>query len=152
MREPRTPTLSKAVATRREGREAALQLLYQIELSGDSSDQAIMDFWLAKGERHPASRAFCEELVSRVLTHRQEIDPMIDAAASNWQLTRIARLDLSLLRLGVCELLFPRGMAPAIVINEAVELARKYSDGEASAFVNAVLDRIAYDHGLFVET
>lgn len=78
------------MATRREGREAALQLLYQIELSGDSSDQAIMDFWVAKGERHPASRAFCEELVSRVLTHRQEIDPMIDSAASNWQLARIA--------------------------------------------------------------
>jgi N utilization substance protein B len=140
------------MTTRREGREAAMQLLYQIELSGDASEQAMADFWAAKGERYAESRTFCDELVGRVLQHRQEIDPMIDAAAANWQLARIARLDLSLLRLGVCEMLFPRGLAPEIVINEAVELARKYSDSEASAFVNAVLDRIAHDSGLIVES
>jgi N utilization substance protein B len=73
---------------------------------------------------------------------------LIDSAASNWQLDRIARLDLSLLRAAVCELLYFPETPAAVVIDEAVEIARRFSDENAPAFVNGLLDRIARERGL----
>ena len=139
------------MGTRRKGREAALQLLYQIELSADSSVDARATYWEGRAEADPAVRDFAEELVSAVLERTAEIDGVIDSAASNWQLGRIARLDLSLLRLAVCELLYLQQVPAEVAVNEAIDIARKYSDAAAPAFINGVLDRVARERGLFGE-
>jgi N utilization substance protein B len=131
------------VATRRRGREAALQLLYQVEISADPSVRAFEDFWRSRSPRQQAERPFAETLVRRVLDRRAEIDAMIDSAADNWQLDRISRMDLNVLRIGVCEMLEPDPLPPEIVVNEAIEIARKYCDEASPAFVNGVLDRVA---------
>jgi transcription antitermination protein NusB len=131
------------VGLRHKGREAALRLLYQMELSGDRSDAAIARYWLELPPRLAHARLFAESLVGAVQRHAEKIDSLIDAAAANWQLERIARIDLSILRLGVGELLDSARVPIEIVIDEAVELARAYSDRDAAAFVNGVLDRVA---------
>ncbi|HYC54819.1 MAG TPA: transcription antitermination factor NusB [Candidatus Binatia bacterium] len=136
-------------SSRRKGREAALQLLYQTELSGEPDQDALELFW----QSHPvadetgALREFAEALVQAVLEHSQNIDRMIDAATANWDMDRLSRVDLSLLRLAAGELLaFPETPA-AVVINEAVEIARRFSDERAASFINGVLDRVAREHG-----
>lgn len=134
-----------ATGVRRKGREAALQLLYQIEFSKDASPHAFEDFWHSRSGREHPERPFAEALVRTVLDRRAEIDALIDSAADNWQLDRIARMDLNLLRIGVAELTGADPLPPEIVLDEAVEIARKYCDAGAPAFVNGVLDRVARD-------
>lgn len=128
---------------RRKGREAALQLLYQIEFTGDSSVRALDEFWGSRAATDRRERPFAEQLVRRVLDARAEVDALIDRAADNWQLDRMAKMDLNLLRLGVVELMGENALAPEIVMNEAIEIARKYCDSGASGFINGVLDRVS---------
>ena len=105
--------------------------------------RAFEDFWRSRSPRQQAERPFAEMLVRRVLERRVEIDALIDSAADNWQLDRIARMDLNILRIGVCEMLEPDALPLEIVVNEAIEVARKYCDEGSPAFVNGVLDRVA---------
>lgn len=133
---------------RREGREAALQMLYQIELSGQTPQECIASYWGTRREVSPEVREFAETIVRRAVAECEPIDCLIDSAASNWQLDRIARLDLSLLRVAVCELLYFPETPAAVVIDEAVEIARRFSDEDAPSFVNGLLDRIARERGL----
>ena len=135
--------------SRRQAREAALQLLYQMDLTGDRNDAAFAAYWKSwpEIEEDPRTREFAESIVRFVLSEAERIDKAIDAAASNWDIDRFSRVDLSLLRLAVGELLgFPEVPAP-VVINEAVEIARRFSDEKAASFINGVLDRVARDEG-----
>ncbi len=132
---------------RHKGREAALRLLYQIDASGDSSAQARDDFWAAHGN-NTSEPEFADQLVDTVLARADELDREIEAALENWQLDRLARVDLLVLRLAVCEMLGESGVPAEVIINEAIEVARTYSDPESCAFINGVLDRVAREHGL----
>jgi N utilization substance protein B len=132
---------------RRKGREAALRLLYQIDLSADSSDQARADFWAAHGNK-TAEPEFANQLVDSVLAGAEELDREIEAALDNWQLERLARVDLLVLRLAVCEMLSESDVPAEVIIDEAIEIARTYSDPESCSFINGVLDRVAREHGL----
>jgi N utilization substance protein B len=134
-----------ATGVRRRGREAALQLLYQIDFSGDASPRAFEEFWRSRGGSEHPERPFAETLVREVLERRADIDGKIDSAADNWQLDRIARMDLNVLRIGVAEMTAADPLPPEIVMDEAVEIARKYCDSGAPSFVNGVLDRVARD-------
>jgi N utilization substance protein B len=135
------------VGQRHKAREAALRLLYQLELTGDSSQLALDHYWSDLPPKLAGSRAFAEDLVAAVQQSLSEIDKLIDSAARNWQLDRISRIDLSILRLAVGEMLAFGEVPPEVVIDEAVELARDYSDANAPAFVNGVLDHIARERG-----
>jgi len=136
--------------SRRQAREAALQLLYQVDLTGDSGDKSFEAYWdsWAEADKDERTREFAEHLVRFVLTDGKRIDEAIDAAAKNWDLERFSRVDLNLLRLGVAELLGSPEVPPPVVINEAVEIAHRFSDEKAAAFINGVLDRVARDAGL----
>jgi N utilization substance protein B len=137
------------MGARRKGREAALQLLYQIELSGDRSETAVRDFWSTRSEPPADERDFAERLVGDVLSRLEGIDSMISACADNWQIDRMSRMDLSVLRIGVGELTDEAGGVPAeVVVNEAVDIARRYCDATAPAFINGVPDRVARDCGV----
>jgi N utilization substance protein B len=118
-------------------------LLYQVEFSGDASPRAFDDFWRSRSPRQQDERPFAEILVAGVLDRQSEIDALIDAAAENWKLERIAKMDLNLLRIGVYELLGPEPLPAEVVVNEAIEIAKKYCDDGSPSFVNGVLDRVA---------
>ncbi len=134
---------------RRRGREAALQLLYQIDISGDDSGDARDRFWLAHpaGDREAEIREFTESLVAKTLELREGLDSMIDAAAINWDLGRFSRVVLALMRLACAELMASPDVPGEVIVNEAVEIARRFSDDRAASFINGVLDRIARDQG-----
>ena len=135
--------------SRRKAREAALQLLYQVDLTGDDGDAAFAAYWSSwpDAEPDPRTREFAETLVRFVLADEVRIDAAIDAAARNWDIDRFSRVDLNLLRLAVGELLGSPEVPAPVVINEAVEIAHRFSDEKAAAFINGVLDRVARDAG-----
>ena len=131
------------MSSRREGRELALQALYRIELTGDSSPEAVELLW-QHFEAPLVARGFALELVDRVLAERGRIDELVAEAADNWSLGRLSRVDLNILRIAACELLSPRDRVPtSVVIDEAIEIARRYGGEESSEFVNGILDHIA---------
>ena len=135
--------------SRRKAREAALQLLYQVDLTGDAGDNAFTAYWSSwtDVELDERTREFAETLVRFVLEQEDRIDKAIDAASRNWDLERFSRVDLNLLRLAVGELLGSPEVPAPVVINEAVEIAHRFSDEKSASFINGVLDRVARDAG-----
>lgn len=134
---------------RRRGREAALQLLYQIEFTGDGSRGVREQYWSDRDEAEadPASRELAERIVAGVEAGRTTLDERIETAADNWQIDRLSRLDLNLLRMSVWELLEAPEVPAEVVMDEAVEIARRYGGDGSASFVNGVLDRIARAEG-----
>ncbi len=128
---------------RRQGREMALQALYRAEVTGDSSPQATELLW-EHFEAPIEARGFALELVHGVLERREDIDGRLAAVAENWSLGRLSRVDLNVLRIAVYELLQRDERVPtSVVLDEAIEIARRYGGEESSQFVNGILDRIA---------
>jgi N utilization substance protein B len=128
---------------RRKARELALQLLYELDLRGDGDvDQAIEEFWA----RHPAPeddvREFADRLVRGTKVHQPKIDELIGRFAERWDLERMAVVDKNVLRAGIFELLWAPEVPPKVAINEALEVARKFSTEESTRFINGVLDRV----------
>lgn len=131
------------MAARRQGREIALQALYRVELAGDESPEALELLW-KHFETPLEARGFAVELVQGVLAERERIDALIADAAENWSLSRLSRVDLNLLRLATYELLQRDERVPtSVILDEAIEIARRYGGEESSQFVNGVLDQIA---------
>jgi transcription antitermination protein NusB len=130
---------------RRTGRAYALQLLYardgdaSTDLANAASSWA-SDFEL---ELEPAAQEFATKLVGAATERAKEVDELITTSSKNWRLERMSRVDRNILRLGACELLAFKDVPVKVVINEAVELAKRFGTAESSAFVNGVLDRIA---------
>ena len=130
------------MGSRRRGREAALQVLYQIDLSGEDPEQAISAYfeYLSEGDE---AQEFAGELVRGWAANRDAIDAKIRVVSRHWRLERMARVDRNVLRLATFELLFLPDVPRRVTLNEAVELAKRFGDEDSSAFVNGVLDRIA---------
>ena len=129
---------------RTRGREFALFILYQVDIAGDSHESALNNFWQDRTEEdiNQESKDFAAALVRGVGANIGPIDKEIVRYAQNWQLERMAVIDRNILRIGSFELLFCDDIPPKVSINEAVELAKKYSGIEAGKFVNAILDKI----------
>ncbi|HOW42522.1 MAG TPA: transcription antitermination factor NusB [Candidatus Omnitrophota bacterium] len=125
-------------------RELALQVLYQMDITRQDPPTALQHFWLMTEfkEVEDEVRKFTEELVLGVTEHLEPIDAKIAEYATNWELSRMAVVDRNVLRLGSCELLFRTDIPPKVSINEAVELAKKFSGVQAGKFVNGILDKI----------
>lgn len=126
---------------RRKARESALQILFQTEFNDNSLEEILKQFWKNK-KADKETRVFSRTLVEKVLTHKNEIDLSIQSVSKNWRVSRMAVIDRCILRIAVCELVFDADLAPAIVINEAIEIAKKYSGTEAANFTNGILDAI----------
>jgi len=129
---------------RTRGREFALFILYQVDITGDKHEPALDDFWQDRAEENidEEVKSFTASLVQGVNANLAAIDKKITQYAENWQLERMAVIDRNILRMGSFELLFRDDIPPKVAINEAVELAKKYSGIEAGKFVNAILDKI----------
>lgn len=132
---------------RRKARELALQLLYQLDVQGEGDPEPHLDdFWL----RHPVGpevREFADSLVRGTKLHEGKIDELISRYAQNWELERMAVVDRNILRQGVFELLWGQDVPPKVAINEALEVAKKFSTHESSRFLNGILDRIHKELG-----
>jgi N utilization substance protein B len=127
---------------RTQGRELALQLLYQVDLLRGLPEPEQQRF-LTEHAEGADQRAFGESLVKGVLENQAAIDVEIEEVAKNWELGRMAIIDRNILRIGVLELCYRSDeIPPKVAINEAVDLAKKYSSKNSSAFVNGILDRV----------
>ncbi len=128
--------------TRRESRELALRMLFQLDI-GKQPLEEVMEGALAQSRLEGPNRQYAEELVRGTLDHLAEIDQRITALTPDWTPDRQAAVDRSLLRLAAWELLYRPDAPVAAVVNEAVELAKKYSTAESGRFVNGVLGALA---------
>lgn len=131
-----------ARGTRRQEREYALQVLYQIDLSGVTPRQALALFEQCFTQATEVGE-FTADLVTGTWRERRQLDSMIAAAAEHWRIGRLPKVDLNLLRLGAYELATYPDLSAGVTINEAIEIARRYCSDDAPTFVNGVLDRIA---------
>lgn len=126
---------------RTRAREVALQLLFQRD-HNPNIPRADIERFAADRLRDEKLQSFCLSLFDGVLAQQAEIDQKLSAAAENWRLVRMPTVDRNLLRLGAFEMLYQKENPPAVVLDEVIELARRFSTADSSAFVNGVLDRL----------
>jgi len=131
---------------RRKSRELAMQMLYQSDIGRQTPDQVRANFWLAADEVEEEVRGFAEDLFRVAIAHHEKIDELIVANSKNWRLERMPAVDRNLMRMAVAEMIGFKGTPFPIVLNEALEIARRYSAPESINFLNGMLDTIA--HGL----
>ena len=126
---------------RRKARESTLQILFQLEFDDTQPEKTIDSFWLNQ-KATKEIREHSRWLVEGIRLHRESIDRLIQSVSANWRVSRMAIVDRNVLRIAVFELLHGEEIAPAIVINEAIEIAKKYSSEEGATFVNGILDAV----------
>jgi N utilization substance protein B len=127
---------------RRDGREAAIQFLYQFDTYKPAKlEEALTAFW-KQTEVPQKTRDFANDLLRGALEKLPEIDAKIRTLADNWDFERLAVVDRNILRLAVYEMLFRPEIPPVVSINEAIEIAKKFSTAESGKFVNGLLDRV----------
>ena len=126
---------------RRSSRELALKFLYQSELNkGNIAEQ--MELFLERNSSQGEVGDFMKELVGSILEQIKEIDEIVQKFSDNWVLDRMTVIDRNILRMGTCELLFNFSTPPKVVINEAVDIAKKYGNKDSPEFINGILDKI----------
>jgi len=130
--------------SRKSDRRHAFKLVFQIGFYEPFEPDENIGLYFSEVENTQGlDRAFIEQEVRGVLAHREGIDERIGAAASGWDVPRLSRVDLAIMRLAVFELCHTTEIPPKVAINEAVELAKMYSTDEAPAFINGILGKIA---------
>ncbi len=127
---------------RRRARECALQMLFQIDLTGAAPADVFCEFWVERETAGRHARCSPRRLVLGVLAERDELDRWIRGSAEHWRLERMAVVDRNVLRMAVYELVAAGAPPPAVVIDEAIEIAKKFGSGESGGFINGVLDAI----------
>jgi transcription antitermination protein NusB len=130
------------MGTRRKSRELALQMLFQADLGQQPPEEVERTFWGGRGEVAREVQEFAEDIFRLAREHAAEIDQLIETHAENWRMDRMAAVDRNILRAAVAELLGFPATPRAVVINEAIEIARKFSSPESVQFINGVLDSV----------
>lgn len=128
---------------RRQARESALQMLYQIEVSGHQPEEMKKEFWARQEMADVKLKEFSESLVDGVLAQKETIDGLISQNATHWRLNRMPVVDRNLLRLAVFELKECKDVPLKVILNEAIEIAKKFGSEESHTFINGVLDKVA---------
>ena len=127
---------------RREGREAAVQYLFSLDMHGKAEEGQLETFWTLHTAK-TSTRLYSESLIKGVLEHQTAIDEQIRGCLVNFSFERLSTVDRNVLRMAVYELLYCPDVPPPVVLNEAIEVAKALSAGESGSFVNGVLDRLA---------
>jgi N utilization substance protein B len=129
---------------RRKARERVLQCLYRLDLIPASAEQLSETLRaLSDIDNKTIDLPFAEDLINGVIANLQQIDGLIQRAAEHWDIDRIAMIDKAILRIGVYEILYHKDTDTPVIINEALEIAKRYSTADSTSFINGVLDRIA---------
>jgi len=126
---------------RHRARELALQILYQLDIRKERSEQILQEFW-EENDTEKDVLNFANTLVKGVEEKRLEIDKLLTEFAFNWNLSRMSVIDRTILRLGSFEILFLKEIPPAVSIDEAIELAKTFGNDNSSKFVNGILNRV----------
>ena len=130
--------------TRREIRELIFKMVFRVEFHDEEEiPQQLRLFMDTLESASDEERTYIEHKVQEILAHLDEIDAIIDSSAQNWKTSRMAKVELTLIRLAVYEIRFEEGIPIGVAINEAVELAKAYGEDNSASFVNGVLARIA---------
>jgi N utilization substance protein B len=124
--------------SRKKAREMAVQLLYQLEIQKDDVQEQI-DQFVEQDAQDNNDNSYIKNTVSGIIENKEEIDKIIESYAKDWTISRIAKVDLSILRLAVFELTKASGIPQNVAINEAVELAKTFGTEESGRFVNGIL-------------
>jgi transcription antitermination protein NusB len=134
------------MGARSSGRESALQMLFAMEAGGGSAERVIASYW-RETPGDPEGREYADHLMRGVADELAAVDEAIRKASTNWRLERMARVDRNVLRLGGWELMRGGDVPRAVILDESVELAKRFGSEDSGAFVNGVLDRLATDVG-----
>ena len=129
---------------RRTARELALKFLYQREFNSNSPDAELNSF-CDRANVSEEVQNFTQALIKNILFHKKEVDELLEKISANWTPDRMAVIDKNILRLGICELLFDPTTPPKVVINEAVEIAKKFGTEESPDFINGILGKVFKD-------
>ena len=135
--------MSAPTGKRRKSRELAMQMLFQADVGRQTPEQVRKSFWEARDEVEPAVRGFAEDLYRVANAKQDEIADLIVKHSQNWRMERMPAVDRSVLRMAIAEMLGFTATPAPIVINEALEIARRYSGPESINFLNGVLDAVA---------
>jgi N utilization substance protein B len=131
------------MGTRRKSRELALQMLFQADMGQQGFEEVRRTFWRERNSTPDEVRSFADDLFRTALERGPEIDKVIERHAQHWRMDRMATVDRNILRSGVAEFLVFPATPRAVIINEALEIARKFSSPESVQFINGVLDSVA---------
>ena len=141
--------MTAPIRRRTRAREVALQVLFQFDLRGaDYGEQVgrtVAELCREESQDTGEVQEFAVRLVDGTLAHREEIDRRLQAVTRNWDLRRMANVDRNVLRMAIYELMHCRDVPPKVAINEAIDLAKKFSTANSGGFVNGILDRIRMD-------
>jgi N utilization substance protein B len=137
------------MGSRRKGREAALRILYFMDVSAASASQAIKHYWghLAELPEPSEEREFADQIVKSYSDNQEEVDGFIRSSSHHWRLERMPVVDRNVLRVAITELQTMTDIPKRVTLNEAVELAKRFGSEGSGSFVNGVLDRIATELG-----
>jgi transcription antitermination protein NusB len=138
---------------RRKARQYALQFLYGIDLVALEPEErkkydlfrGLDEFWKGADETDPDVKAFAEGLIRGTVDHLSDIDALVQKAVDKWKLLRMAAIDRNIIRVASYEILFREDIPDAVSMNEALEIAKRFSTAESAAFINGILDRISKD-------
>jgi N utilization substance protein B len=133
------------MGVRRRGREYALQMLYSMDLTGYQPDQVFAGYYALQDLNRDAFY-YARRLVDGVHSHLEEIDTALTRYAEHWKIHRMAAVDRNLLRLGLFELMYMPEIPFPIIINEALEIGKEFSDLESTHFLNGILDAARKEH------
>jgi N utilization substance protein B len=129
------------VGQRRRARECALQMLFQIDMAGGAPAEVYPHFW-KEHEAELEVREFAQGLVEGVMKEREALDRIIAGSADNWRVERMAVVDRNILRVAVYELAWLPDTPPIVVLDEAIEVGKKYGSEQSGSFINGILDAV----------
>ena len=128
--------------SRRVARETALQVLFQIDFTGEiDSLEKVIEHWAKEFAVSEKNKKFTTELVEGTLHHKQDIDEKISSTAHEWSLERLNTVDRNLMRLAIFEMLYYPDTPQRVTLNEAIEIAKKFGSEESGKFINGILDK-----------
>ncbi|MEN6316448.1 MAG: transcription antitermination factor NusB [Clostridiaceae bacterium] len=132
---------------RRASREMAMKLLYQLEIQKDNREEQ-KSLFFEENTLSEKDRTYISEVVDGVFQNKEYIDNMIEVHSRGWKIARISKIDLSIMRLSIYEICFRNDIPYSVSVNEAVELAKKYSTEDAGSFVNGILSKVPTGNSL----
>jgi len=135
------------MGARRKARELALQMLYQHDLSGNSPEAIVSTFEDLQKSK-PSTREFATKIFKGTIEHRDTIDAMIVQQADNWRISRMAVVDRNIIRMSIYEFLHEQDTPKLVIIDEAIEIAKKFGTQKSSQFINGILDGILKRYNL----
>ena len=134
--------MSEGVSQRHANRMALVQFLYMVEMNPPEVLADVVCTFFENQDQPREYYTYAEEILAGILHELNPIDEKISSLADNWDFDRIARTDLAILRLGIYEMLHREDIPPVVIIDEAIELSRKFSTDQSNVFINGILDRV----------